>query len=638
MRFLLRTKILVSLLSVILISGMVSTIVGVRLIGDRIIKQAQDKVRTDLNSAREIYNELMKDVLNVTRFTASRTLIRKAVLRNDRRYLIETLDKVLTSENLDILDVVTVDAIVLARAQNPVVYGDTAAGNQVIDWVLKNRKPLSSTLILPEKELRLESKKAALQAIIGILPTPKAKFQRTGEEKTGMLIAAATPIVDDNQNFVGIIYGAKLINRNYEIVDKVKNTVFQDEKYGGKDIGTATIFQKDLRISTNVKNLDGTRAIGTLIAKDVYESVLERGVPWMARAFVVNDWYITAYEPIRDIENSIIGILYVGILEQKFTDLRNNIVLTFLGITILGIALVVFMSFILSGSIVRPVGRLATAAQHIAKGDFTYKVAVKTSDEIGQLGDVFNFMARSIQERDAKIKEFAQAKIAEAERLAMIGQLAAGVAHEINNPLSGIVLYSHMLLEKMPLDDPRRDTMEKIVRETQRCRNIVKGLLDFARQTEPESKPSVLNKLIEDVLALLKSQPTFLNIKITKNLGPQLPMVDLDTSQIHQVFINIIMNAAEAMNGQGELTITTALTQDRKYVYAAFRDTGCGIASENLSKIFEPFFTTKEVGHGTGLGLAISYGIIEKHNGKIEVSSTVGKGTTFTIRLPVPKT
>ncbi len=638
MRFLLRTKILVSLISVIVISGTVSTIVGVRLIGDRIIKQAQDKVNTDLNSAREIYNELTKDVLNVTRFTASRTLVREAVLKKDRRYLTTTLGKVLASENLDILNVITVDAVVLARAQNPGRYGDNAAGNQVVAQALATRKPVASTLILSQDILRLESTRAAEQAVIKILPTPKAKFQRTGQEKDGMLIAAAAPIIDERQHLVGFIYGGKLINRNYEIVDKVKNTVFQDEKYRGKDIGTATIFQKDLRISTNVKNLDGTRAIGTLIAKDVYESVLERGVPWTARAFVVNAWYITAYEPIRGLGNNIIGVLYVGILEQKFTDIRNNIVLTFLSITIIGIALAVFMSFILSGSIVRPVGRLTTAAQHIAQGDFTYQVAVETKDEIGQLGDVFNFMARSVEERDAKIREFAQAKIAEAERLAMIGQLAAGVAHEINNPLSGILLYSHMLLEKMPTDDPRRDTMEKIVKETHRCRTIVKGLLDFARQTEPERKPSTINKLIDAVLAMLHSQPIFLNIKIVKDLDPELPMVEVDTSQIHQVLINIIMNAAEAMNGQGELRITTALTEDHSSVAVSIRDTGCGIAPEHRSKIFEPFFTTKEVGRGTGLGLAISYGIIQKHGGKIEVASVVGKGTTFTIRLPVAKT
>ncbi len=637
MKILLRTKLLVSLLSVILISGLVSTVVGVRLIGNGIIKQAQDKIRTDLNSAREIYNEMMKDVLNVTRFNASRTLIKVAVVKNDRDYLTKTFCQVLNSENLDILDVIDIDGTVIARAQNPGRYGDNVANNKIIKWALKNRKPTVSSLIINRDGLRSEGDKIAEQAIIKILPTPKAKFQRTGDEKSGMVIAAAAPIFDDKQDFIGVIYGGKLINRNYEIVDKVKNTVFQDEKYKGKDIGTATIFQKDLRISTNVKNLDGSRAIGTLVSKEVYEAVLERGVPWIARAFVVNDWYITSYEPIKDIENNIIGILYVGILEEKFIDLRNNVVFTFLGITLLGIALVVSLSFLLANGIVRPVSRLATAAQYIAKGDFSYKVDIKSNDEIGSLGNVFNFMANSIKERDAKLKEFAQAKIAEAERLAMIGQLAAGIAHEINNPLSGILLYSHMLIEKIDPTDPRRQNLEKIVKESQRCRNIVKGLLDFAHQTEPEIKPSNVNKIIDDVLALVKNQTLFLNIKTNRSLKESLPAVNVDVSQIHQVFINILINAAEAMNGQGELTITTGVTEDQNYVFASFADTGCGISKEHLSKIFDPFFTTKEVGHGTGLGLSISYGIIEKHKGKIAVESEPGKGTIFTVKLPIPK-
>lgn len=163
----------------------------------------------------------------------------------------------------------------------------------------------------------------------------------------------------------------------------------------------------------------------------------------------------------------------------------------------------------------------------------------------------------------------------------------------------------------------------------------MKGLLDFARQTEPEVKPASINKIIEEVLSLVKSQPLFLNIKIDRKFESTLPMVNVDTSQIHQVFINIIMNAAEAMNGNGRLLIVTGLTDSKEHVFITFTDTGCGIAQENLSKVFEPFFTTKEVGHGTGLGLSISYGIIEKHHGKIEVASEVGRGTTFTVKLPV---
>ncbi|HEX7319023.1 MAG TPA: cache domain-containing protein [bacterium] len=630
----LRTKLLVSLVSVILISGVISTVAGVRLIGNDIIKQAQDKVRTDLNSAREIYNELLKDAKNITRFTSTRVLVRDAVVKNDRQYLVNVLAQVLKSENLDILIALDAGGRVITRANNPSVYGDDLSSNALLQRVINDRLSTATTILLAENQLQREGDALVRQAAIEILHTPMAKYQRTGIEKNGMAVAAATPVFDDDQRMVGIIYGAKLLNHNYDLVDQVKNTVFQDEKYKGKDIGTATIFQGDLRISTNVKNEDGSRAIGTLVSQSVYEAVLERGERWIARAFVVNDWYITAYEPIRDINNNVTGILYVGILEQKYTDMRNNVILTFLGITLLGMVVVFFISFMIAQGIVRPVARLATAAHHIADGDFSYSTNIQSSDEIGELGKVFNFMVTSISERDAQIRELAQLKIAEAERLAMIGQLAAGVAHEINNPLTGIILYCDLVLRSLPKGDPKRTNLEKINAEALRCKNIVRGLLDFARQKKPEIKDCSVNQLLEASLSLIKSQALFLNITIDRILDETLPMVKVDPSQIQQVFMNIIINAGEAMEGKGELSVRTALSKDRKFVEVTFADTGPGIKEENIKKIFEPFFTTKEATHGVGLGLSISHRIIEDNGGKISVTSEIGKGTTFVIRLP----
>jgi two-component system NtrC family sensor kinase len=635
MTILLRTRLLVILVSVVLISGLVSTIVGVRLIGDGIIKQAQDKVRTDLNSAREIYNELLKDAKNITRFTAMRVLVRDAVAKKDRKFLQTVLAQILTSENLDMLFALDANGRVIIRAHNPTVYGDDLSSNSIVRWAFENQKPVATTLLLNEDQLRTEGDVLLKQAAIEILHTPMAKYQRTGIEKSGMAVGAATPVFDDAQRMIGMIYGAKLLNRNYDLVDQIKNTVFQDEKYKGKDIGTATIFQGDLRISTNVMNEDGSRAIGTLVSKSVYEAVLERGERWVARAFVVNDWYITAYEPIRDINEKVTGILYVGILEQKYTDMRNNVILTFLGITLLGMIVAFLISFMVAQGIVRPVAKLATAARHIAAGDFAYSTDIQSNDEIGELGKVFNFMTTSISERDAQIKEFAQLKVAEAERLAMIGQLAAGVAHEINNPLTGILLYSDMLLKSIPADSPDKKNLEKISSEALRCKNIVRGLLDFARQKKPEIKDSSVNQILEASLALVKNQTVFMNINIEKQLEPSLPLIKIDPSQIQQVFMNIILNAGEAMAGQGNLQVRSTMSPERKYIEVTFMDTGPGIKPEHLKKIFDPFFTTKESTHGVGLGLSISYRIIEDHNGRIYVTSESGKGTTFTIKLPV---
>ncbi|GAI26321.1 unnamed protein product, partial [marine sediment metagenome] len=278
-----------------------------------------------------------------------------------------------------------------------------------VNWVFLNKEVIVKTQIISKNELQKESKELADRARIALISTPKARPREEIEETSGMIIKAAASVFDYDGNLIGVLYGGKLLNRNYEIVDKVKDMVYKSEKYKDKDIGTATIFQGDLRISTNVMRTDGARAIGTRVSEEVYNRVIEKGTPWIGRAFVVNAWYITAYEPIKNIQGQVIGILYVGILEEKFTDMRINIVSIFIGVTILGIAIAFGVTLVLANSIVKPVSRLTTASRHIADGDFSYKLDIKSNDEIGELGNIFNFMVRSIRERDTKIKEFAQA-------------------------------------------------------------------------------------------------------------------------------------------------------------------------------------------------------------------------------------
>ncbi len=226
-------------------------------------------------------------------------------------------------------------------------------------------------------------------------------------------------------------------------------------------------------------------------------------------------------------------------------------------------------------------------------------------------------------------------QLVNSEKMASLGKLAAGIAHEINNPLGGILIYSSLLTETLKVSDPRTQDLAKIVQEATRCKDIVKSLLEFSRQTDPKMEPADINKAITDGLFFLENQALFHNIEIVKNLAPFLPTVRGNAGQLKQVFMNIIVNAAEAMHGSGTLTITTGLSKDQKGTWVEFTDTGEGIPRENLSRIFDPFFTTKEVGRGTGLGLSTSYGIIEGHRGRIDVKSEVGRGTTFRIELPV---
>lgn len=629
-----RTRLALSYVLAVALVGILCSIIGVVAINQGVINQTQTRISADLNSADEIYDRFSDQILYICRLTATRFFLKMAILKKETGAIEQELNRIQKSENLDFLSVCDHYGVVLARASKSHISVDTL-NNPVIDYVIKTKSPVSTTEILTAEELQKENFELKKRAEINILPTVRAKFQRSGVETSGLTIIGAAPIFDDNENLIGVVYAGKLINNNFDIVDRIKNIVFMNEQYKGKDIGTSTIFMRDLRVSTNVKNLDGSRAIGTLISKEVYDAVIERGQTWMARAFVVNDWYITAYRPIKNLLGEIVGVLYVGILEKKYTDMRNQFILFFIGLTIIAMLAVTGISYLLSNTITSSIAELTRAARAIGKGIFPEKIEIKTRDEMADLAKAFQYMIDSIKKRDEELKKYAERTIAEAERLAIIGQLAAGVAHEINNPLTGILLYCDLMLKNLPDDHPYKKNLLRINNEAQRCKRIVKGLLDFARQKKPEKKRTAINNLIESTLNLLKTQTIFMNIEVKLDFDKNLPEIDIDPGEIQQVLINIMMNGAEAMEGQGELKIKTELSPEKDFVNIFISDTGPGIKPEHMKKIFEPFFTTKETKHGVGLGLSISKRILEDHNGTIEVMSEYGKGATFVLRLPV---
>jgi two-component system NtrC family sensor kinase len=629
------TKLILSFLLIIVITSTVFTVVGIQLISDRIVTEAQEKVGRDLNSAREIYLSKLNHLNDVVRLTADRSYIKDELISGDIGSFAEELVRVKVSEGLDLLTITDPSGNVLLRANNINLSGDSQYHNELVAAAIDRNVPVAGTMIVPIEDLHLESQLLVEQAHFTFIDTPMARARSETEETSGMMLGAAAPIFDYQNNLIGILYGGILLNRNYEIVDEIKRTVFQDLQYKGQDIGTATIFQDDLRISTNVKNGDGTRAIETRVSEEVYNQVVVNGKPYIGRAYVVNNWYITAYEPIENINHQIIGILYVGILEQKYLDIKQQTVLVFLSIALIGVLVSTVLSYLLSRSISGPIKKLVMASKEVASGHLDTKVEITTTDELGKLAYTFNKMALALRERDDKLKEFTRSKIMESERLALIGQLSANVAHELNNPLQGIVTYSHLLLEELPQDDPAKDSLEKIVIQANRSRDIIRGLLDFSRQRKPDKTLCDVTNVLKGCVSLLEKQALFHNVQITSNLDEKLPLTVIDPSQIERVFINMIVNAADAMDGNGKLDLATRFDPIANCIEVEFTDTGHGIAKENLDKIFDPFFTTKDTGHGVGLGLAISFGIIKEHKGTISVESEVGKGTTFIVRLPV---
>ncbi len=229
----------------------------------------------------------------------------------------------------------------------------------------------------------------------------------------------------------------------------------------------------------------------------------------------------------------------------------------------------------------------------------------------------------------------AQQRLIETERLASMGQLSAGVAHEINNPLGTVLLYSHMLLKQLRDGDPRRADLQMIASEATRCKTIVRGLLDFARQSRVAKAPTDLAALVRDVFTIMATKAQAAGVTLARNVPEGLPPMMLDAAQIKQLLVNLVHNGIDAISGGGQVTVGARLRDGGRSVEIQVADTGCGIPEENLSRLFTPFFTTKEMGQGTGLGLAICYGVVKMHSGDIAVESHVGKGATFTVTLPI---
>ena len=472
-----------------------------------------------------------------------------------------------------------------------------------------------------------------------------------------MMLVSAAPVKDKTGNVVGALYGAVLLNNNNALVDKIKNIVYEGVQSEGKDVGGATIFLGDLRIATNVSDSTGRRAIGTRLSEEVYNRVILRKEKWLDRAFVVNDWYFTAYEPILSIDGVPIGALYVGMLERPYTTIKFSLGFLFSGVLLLGGLIGIAVSGFIGSRLAAPIRELENMARRVAGGERDVQIRVRTRDEIGALAGEFNEMTRTLMQREEDIRELnrglehkvqertaeleennrllvkTRAELVRAEKLAAIGELAAGVAHEINNPMAIIRGNVELLQMSVPIEADNREEVDTIFQQVGRVERIVSNLLKFARQEQKHAGSVAINRLLHDVLSQLGHQVPLTGIAVEERFATGLQEITGDRDQLRQVFTNLILNAVQAMPDGGRLTVATRLHADADVCEVTVADTGCGIAGENLAQIFNPFFTTKM--QGTGLGLSVSYGIIREHGGKIDVQSEVGAGTAFRVVLPV---
>ena len=301
-----------------------------------------------------------------------------------------------------------------------------------------------------------------------------------------------------------------------------------------------------------------------------------------------------------------------------------------------------------------PLNNLSQGMKRVAEGDLDHHLTINRKDEIGELASTFNSMTSDLKKTKHELVEWgntlekkvqekteamqrAQNQIMHSEKLASLGRMAAGVAHELNSPLTGIVTFSHIIQKKFTPDTQEYKDLTVIIEQANQCTNIIRGLLGFARASTVEKIPININEVLASSLNIVRNKADFFNIKLNTVLDNSLFPVKADPSKLQQVFLNMIMNAGDAIEGKGEITITTRNINEggNNFVEIEFTDTGMGISQNNLERLFEPFFTTKPAGKGTGLGLAVSHGIIKEHSGNISVRTKLGEGTSFIIKLPV---
>lgn len=501
----------------------------------------------------------------------------------------------------------------------------------------------------------------AEQAELLLIPTEAAVPTDKVAETRGMVIHTAAPVsINGSQR---VLVGGILLNRNLDFIDTINTLVYQRKNTAEDPRGTATLFLEDVRISTNVRLFENVRALGTRVSAEVRSAVLDEGQTWLDRAFVVNDWYISGYLPIYDSFERRIGMLYVGFLEEPFRLVKRDAI-AMMWIAFIGILLVFIPVFLrLAGGIFSPLERMTQTMRRVETGDLAARNNLnRTGGEIAEVSRHLDHLLDQVQERDKQLREWADdlnirveertAQLQEAnqklettyqqlvmsEKLASIGEITAGVAHEINNPVA--VIQGNVDVVRLTLGEqaePVKTELDLIDRQIMRIGGIVGKLLQFARPDDYGKYEEYVNlrDVTQDSLGLVDHVYASKDIDVHLDLA-HIPDVKINPSELQQVIINLIINAVQAMDGKGTLIIRTHPSErgGKQGVCLAFQDSGPGISEDTINTIFDPFFTTKRA-KGTGLGLSISQTIIQTAGGIITAKNHPEGGALMSIWLPV---
>lgn len=541
---------------------------------------------------------------------------------------------------------------------------------------VKGNDAFSGLMVLEPSRLARIDSEMVKTASISLVETPRSQKPTKAVENRGMLSRSLLPIPDLQGNVAWYLDGGILFNRDIRIVDHIRDLVYDKGTLPERSIGTVTIFLDNIRISTNVPlhffpQGDETqgRALGSLVSEEVKLKVLSQGLLWVDRAFVFNDWFISAYSPLVDIHGKRIGMIYTGFSESPFI---HNYLLNIIELgTILMLVLLVSGLLVYRGaySLLQPIERIHHVVKAVQSGRNLRigSLGLERDNELSNLAEQFDRMLDLLQRRNSQIQaasEQLEVKVEERtrslqektkelqnnvallnetrqqlvvnEKLTALGELTAGIAHEINNPTA--VILGNMELLKFELGD-NADVVEEeidlVIQQVGRISTIIRSLLQYSRPGEFNAPLEMhqLTPIIEEMLVLVRHSIQDQKVLLNQDLNASYP-IEVNRPQLLQVLINLVVNAAHAMDEQGRIWIRTydwVQNDEPIGVKIEIEDEGKGIPQEQLGRIFDPFYTTRK--DGTGLGLSLSYGIIKRIGGTIEVSSTVGKGTLFTIGL-----
>jgi signal transduction histidine kinase len=489
---------------------------------------------------------------------------------------------------------------------------------------------------------------------------------RTHEDRALIMLSTA-PVRNAAGQVVAWLRAGVLLNQNLPLIDHINKIVYPEGSLPLGSVGTATLFLDDVRITTNVRLFQDKRAIGTRVSKAVHDAVLERGETWLDRAFVVNDWYVSGYEPLVDGAGQRVGMLYVGYLETPYRMTKYGILLLIVGIFGVAMVLAAWFSVHRARSIFQPVERMNRTMQRVEDGELHARVGeVVAHDELGalanhldQLLDLIDDNTKVLQrwgdELDAIVAERTQelslsnqslqqtqAQLVKSEKLAAIGQLTASVAHEINNPIAVMQGNLDLVRELLGQDaEPVQAELRLMDQQVDRMRLIVTQLLQYARPNDYAGYVEAVdvNAALSSSLVLVEHLLARTKIRVERQLNATL-QAPINRQELQQVLINLMINAIQAMPDGGTLTLRTADQTDaqgRTGVLTEICDTGAGLSEAVRERLFSPFFTTKN--DGNGLGLWISVGLVERYCGTIHAinrgdSNEGAIGAIFGVWLP----